>query len=141
MTDQPRTPFLGTYILVWIGSAVAIGLLTGILATATGIDLRNGGMAVLPPLFAAVFAGRRWGQSLGAVPDGRAAWRFAAVAAVAAFAIQILLLLLLLAGTGSVGGSELGIIIGVMLFITLVTLLINRWFVIVGARDGARRAG
>jgi len=138
MSTTARTPFLGTYILIFLATMIGIGVVLFLISALTGVQISNGGMAILPPMIAAIFTGKRWGAAIGAVPENRIAWRFAIVAAIATVAVQILIALGVLAAMGDSAAGVAPLIAGAMVLYTALVIIVNRWFLGFGAKASIR---
>ena len=139
-SDRPRTPYLGSYILIYVGTILAVIVTVMLVRAIFAVDIGNAGTAILPPIAAALLVGQRWARAAGAVPPSPEIWRFAIVAAVAAFALMVLAALASLAALGPDAGDLAPYVGGIVLLFTALTVLLNRWFVMLGARM-ALRAG
>jgi hypothetical protein len=138
MSTTPRTPYLGTYLVLFIITALGVIAAVAAIQAATGYNIGNGGTSIMPPMIAALITGQRWGKAAGVVPDNRAAWRFALVTAIATVALQILVAMAVLAAAGEAGMGMGPMIVGVLVFYTLIVIGVNRWFVTFGAKSALK---
>ncbi|TFL16826.1 ABZJ_00895 family protein [Jannaschia formosa] len=130
-------PFLGRYLGVLLLALVAMVAAGWALAMA-GIALPFGAAAILPPIAAALHCGQHWGRVRGTVPGGRVAWRWALVAALVYLALLIVLAVpFVLPALATIMPFVLMILGGTV----LMTILINRFFLVIGARSGVARGG
>lgn len=135
MTDTPvRTPYLGKYALVLLGGIAALMVANAVMLGTVGVPVPSGAATIIPPMIAALVCGQAWGRDTGALPDNRAAWRFAAAAAAIFLAVQIPLTVLGLASVGPAAEGALGFALVLLAVTTGIVALSNRWFVTIGAK-------
>ncbi|RED11256.1 ABZJ_00895 family protein [Pontivivens insulae] len=142
MTEQPRTPYLGQYVLILIAATAGIFVLRLGAASLFDVELGAGGLALLPPLLGAIFCGRKWAMERGSVPQANVAWRWAIVAGIAFLALQILLTPLVLINMGGAldGSAATVLVLGLALF-TAIAIFVNRFFLVMGARGVLKNPG
>jgi hypothetical protein len=139
MSDHPDgLPYLGRYLTALVVAVIGLTLLGWLMATFLGLLLPPGAAAIVPPMAAALHVGQVWGRERGEIPSGRAAWNWAMVAGFVYLAL-ILVLLVPVAGPAS---RMLGLAFMLIGGVTLASILVNRFFLTLGARSGvARRKG
>ena len=130
-----------TILVVSWAAMLAAGILLGRYA---GVSLPAGAVAILPPMIAAMVAGRRIGGETGIVPEGPAAWRFAGFGALIYLALQVLLAAMTYAALLRAGGGPpaagLAFLLAMLCVVTAIAVLVNRLFLSVGARSVVGRA-
>ncbi|SDZ38023.1 hypothetical protein SAMN05444004_11263 [Jannaschia faecimaris] len=140
MSDTaPRTPYLGRYTLILIGGIVALMVMNAVLLGVLGVPIPAGAATIIPPMIAALVAGQTWGKERGVVPENGPAWRFAIVAALIFAVVQIPLTMIGLASMGAAGQASLGFVAGLIAVTTVIVVLSNRWFVVVGAKGAVKQ--
>ena len=138
MSDQPGgLPYLNRYLAVLTASVVGITLIGYLLAVAAGIALPMGALAVLPPMIGALHVGQHWGRERGHVPEARAAWRWAGAGAL----VYLALIVVLAVPMFGVIRNVLGLAVVLAVLTTLMTVLLNRFFLSIGARSAVAGRG
>ena len=135
MTDA-RTPFLVRYTLVLVGTHIALTALGMIVVQVFAVAIPSGAIAIIPPMIAALAAGQGWGRAIGAVPDSAAAWRFAVFGGLIALALQLaiaMFALVALSGFQLDTGAMLTLM-AIMAVVFVISVLVNRFFVTMGAK-------
>jgi hypothetical protein len=136
MSDAPEgLPYLGRYLAVLVAVVVALTVAGWLLARFAGFFLPPGAAAIIPPMAGALHVGQVWGRERGEVPEGRTAWRWAGVAGLVYLAL-ILVLLVPVAGAAS---QVLGLAAMLVTGAVLMAVLVNRFFLTIGARSGVAR--
>ncbi|CTQ50984.1 ABZJ_00895 family protein [Jannaschia donghaensis] len=140
MTESP-TPFayLGKYALILVGGIAALMVANAVMLGTIGVPVPSGAATIIPPMIAALVVGQTWGKDAGALPDSRAAWRFAAMAAGVFLAVQLPLTLFGLSAVGPAGQGVFTFAAILLLVTTAIVLLANRWFVSVGAKGAIKQ--
>ncbi|UWQ16170.1 ABZJ_00895 family protein [Jannaschia sp. M317] len=139
MSDTPRTPYLGRYLIAVLALTIGFMVFVNLVARLTGILLPGGAVAILPPMIAALHVGQVWGKERGAVPESAVAWRWAAVAGLVFLAVQLLLMPVMLAGAGAITGQMMGLIAGLVAGTTIMAVLVHRLFLVMGAKGAVAR--
>ncbi len=133
------------YALIFVGVAVGLGLLSLAVQALFGIDIFNGGMAIIPPMTAAMIEGHRYAMKEKRLPESPDMWRFSrsaalvvlAIAMVATVALSFVVPQMRALMAMRAGG---GILMGVVLLQTLLAFLVTRYFLGLGARSALNAA-
>jgi hypothetical protein len=131
------TAYLGRYLAVLVAVVMALAVLGWLLASFAQVYVPPGAAAVIPPMVAALHVGQHWGRDRGAVPSGRAAWRWAGVAGL----VYLALILVLIAPVAAAASSILGLAAVLVAGATAMAVIVNRVFLSIGARSAVARNG
>ncbi|THH35053.1 hypothetical protein E4Z66_14570 [Aliishimia ponticola] len=132
--------YAGIYVLTVIGLAA----LAWAMATFLGFDFPAGAGSVIPTMIAALAEGQNQARATGKAPERRALWgaAFSAtliVAAINGVFMVVLMQMPSMAELFRAVPANFLVMLGV--FVLIVTLLTNWWFLGVGAKAGAKSAG
>lgn len=135
MSDRPRTPYLGTYLIWLLVGIIGCAALLALMRVAFGFELSAGAIAAIPPMMAAMLVGEKWAKERGVLPTSTEAWRWSVVAAIAFLSIQILIVMMFLAAAGGPITTSTATITGMALVLfTVVVIFINRYFLVLYAK-------
>ncbi|MEL6586968.1 MAG: ABZJ_00895 family protein, partial [Pseudomonadota bacterium] len=121
-------------------TTLALTVIAVVMRTVFQIDPPSGAMTIIPAMAAALHAGQTWGKERGTIPESREAWRFAFVGGLIFLALQLFLLPMALATLGSELTSAMRFLVPVLVLVTVVTILLNRFFLVMGAKGTAGRS-
>ncbi|WP_371154201.1 ABZJ_00895 family protein [Jannaschia sp. 2305UL9-9] len=133
MTDTPRAPYLGRYLVVLILVMIGFAVLGWGLLRFAGIAIPGGAVAIVPPMVAALHVGQTWGRERGEIPDNRTAWRWSLIAGLVFLALQLVTLPLVLA-TLTLSPDVIQLFVILIGGTTIMSVLVHRFFLTIGAK-------
>jgi F0F1-type ATP synthase assembly protein I len=129
------------YVIVFVGVSVGLWFLSLLVLQIFDFDISNGGMVILPPLFAAMIEGNRFARRLGRLPESGEMWKFARTAALIVLAITMIFSVVmtfvipqLRAMMAQPMGA--GLLLGAVVLQALLAFLVTRFFLGLGAKSG-----
>lgn len=133
------------YALVFVGVIIGLGLLTFAMRALFGFNIFNGGMAIIPPMAAAMIEGQRFALKEKRLPESAEMWRFSrsaafvalAIAMVATVALSFIVPQMRALMAMRAGG---GILMGGVLLQALLSFFVTRYFLGLGARSAQNSA-
>lgn len=131
---------LRRYVLVYLAVGFGLALLSIAALALFSFDIANGGMVIIPPMAAAMVEGQRFAQQNARLPDGAEMWRFSRLAALVTLAVAMIVTVLLgfvLPDIRALMSARFGagILMGAVVAQALLSFLVTRYFLGLGARS------
>lgn len=124
------------YAGVYVAAMLGLAALTWALQALMGFRLPTGLSTALPPMLAAMMEGQALARGSRALISGAAAWREAAKMTLVVALINALVLFALLGLMPELAETRAVVIIGgIFLLLLAVVLLVNRFFLTLGAKS------
>ncbi len=134
-SELPNVPYLGRYIVCLLGGIVLMAVVNVVLRSVLDLGSASGASTVIPPMLAAMLVGRKWAEDTGKLPDTGHVWRLSLMGAAFYGVLQLLLGLVVLFSVASLDGLGFGILLALVAFVGGITILVNRWFIGMGAKN------
>ncbi|MBA84857.1 ABZJ_00895 family protein [Thalassobius sp. S69A] len=129
------------YTFVFLGVSVGLWFLTLMIGQVFDFDISNGGMVIVPPLFAAMIEGNRFARRTKRLPESSEMWKFARTAALVVLAITMVFSVVmtfvipqLRAMMSQPMGA--GLLLGAVVLQAFLAFLVTRFFLGLGAKSG-----
>lgn len=129
------------YTFVFLGVSVGFWFLSLLVLQIFDFDISNGGMVIVPPLFAGMIEGNRYARRTKRLPESKEMWKFARVAALIVLAITMIfsvVMTFVIPQLRDLMSQPMGagLLLGAVVLQALLVFLVTRLFLGLGAKTG-----